>query len=368
MNSVKIFQVFGAYIIFVAVPIVLCQYNHELDEQNNRGEHTSPYHEEDHYVAPLYKFGYWVHDPKTHDIKNHWEHRDGDAVKGSYSLMQPDGHLRIVEYTADKHSGFNAHVTYVYKGGQDNYREEDQHDFGSNHLEEQSSAYKQPLNTFYNKQRVEQPHHFKKSTPERAGHYKKQVITNTVEHRPHPTANYNKKQRLQYQPQQSADYRPFEQFPGFHSVNAEASQRLNGFEYFDQEGHSEKPSYYDGPLSIQQQSSEPTEVMVNLPAHLQNSDVFHSEQAQTTESVQQLETPREFSDYANDYNFDGKNQDDVKIQQQPLEVIHIEDVNDALRHQKRQSAEISPETSAPNENGGGQETATLQQQYDDYNY
>lgn len=58
-----------------------------------------------------------MHDPKTHDVKNHWEHRDGDAVHGSYSLLQPDGHVRVVEYTADKHNGFNAHVRYVYEGG-----------------------------------------------------------------------------------------------------------------------------------------------------------------------------------------------------------------------------------------------------------
>lgn len=67
-------------------------------------------------VKPLYKFGYWVHDPKTNDVKNHWEHRDGDVVHGSYSLMQPDGHLRVVDYTVDKHTGFNAHVKYVYEG------------------------------------------------------------------------------------------------------------------------------------------------------------------------------------------------------------------------------------------------------------
>jgi hypothetical protein len=32
------------------------------------------------------------------------------VVKGSYSLLQPDGATRVVEYTADKHNGFNAVV------------------------------------------------------------------------------------------------------------------------------------------------------------------------------------------------------------------------------------------------------------------
>lgn len=31
-------------------------------------------------------------------------------VKGSYSLVEPDGSTRTVEYTADDHNGFNAVV------------------------------------------------------------------------------------------------------------------------------------------------------------------------------------------------------------------------------------------------------------------
>nr|CAD7205339.1 unnamed protein product [Timema douglasi] len=64
----------------------------------------------DHYAYPAYKFDYAVHDPHTGDIKNQWESRDGDVVKGSYSLVEADGTLRTVDYTADKHNGFNAVV------------------------------------------------------------------------------------------------------------------------------------------------------------------------------------------------------------------------------------------------------------------
>lgn len=39
--------------------------------------------------------------------------RVGDVVKGQYSLAEPDGTIRIVKYTADKHNGFNAVVTRV---------------------------------------------------------------------------------------------------------------------------------------------------------------------------------------------------------------------------------------------------------------
>ncbi|XP_063383309.1 cuticle protein-like [Cydia fagiglandana] len=59
-----------------------------------------------------YEFQYSVADHHTGDIKQQQESRAGDAVHGSYSLLQPDGVQRIVEYTADKEHGFNAIVRY----------------------------------------------------------------------------------------------------------------------------------------------------------------------------------------------------------------------------------------------------------------
>lgn len=59
-----------------------------------------------------YDFSYSVHDSQSGDVKEQQESRDGDAVRGSYSLVQPDGIQRIVEYTADEHQGFNAIVRY----------------------------------------------------------------------------------------------------------------------------------------------------------------------------------------------------------------------------------------------------------------
>ncbi|XP_014279683.2 adult-specific cuticular protein ACP-20-like [Halyomorpha halys] len=71
-------------------------------------------HKEEHYVdyyaPPHYKFDYSVNDPHTHDIKKQEETREGDVVKGYYSLYEPDGTERIVHYTADKKNGFNAVV------------------------------------------------------------------------------------------------------------------------------------------------------------------------------------------------------------------------------------------------------------------
>jgi hypothetical protein len=59
---------------------------------------------------PKYSFNYGVNDVHTGDIKSQWEERDGDVVKGEYSLVEPDGSVRTVSYTADAHNGFNAVV------------------------------------------------------------------------------------------------------------------------------------------------------------------------------------------------------------------------------------------------------------------
>uniref|UniRef100_A0A182QC02 Uncharacterized protein n=1 Tax=Anopheles farauti TaxID=69004 RepID=A0A182QC02_9DIPT len=63
------------------------------------------------YDAPAnYEFSYSVHDSHTGDVKSQHETRHGDQVQGQYSLLDADGHQRIVDYTADDHNGFNAVV------------------------------------------------------------------------------------------------------------------------------------------------------------------------------------------------------------------------------------------------------------------
>ncbi|KAG8236740.1 hypothetical protein J437_LFUL016995 [Ladona fulva] len=71
-------------------------------------------HAVDYYAHPHYQFNYGVEDHHTGDIKSQHEERDGDVVKGQYSLHEPDGTVRTVEYTADAHNGFNA---VVHKSG-----------------------------------------------------------------------------------------------------------------------------------------------------------------------------------------------------------------------------------------------------------
>ncbi|CAL8108481.1 unnamed protein product [Orchesella dallaii] len=59
---------------------------------------------------PQYNFGYSVQDALTGDSHSHSEAREGDVVKGQYQLVETDGSIRTVTYTADPVNGFNAVV------------------------------------------------------------------------------------------------------------------------------------------------------------------------------------------------------------------------------------------------------------------
>ena len=81
---------------------------HNAHHDSHELQHDSHEHYAD--VHPHYNFAYDVNDWHTGDVKSQHEERDGDVVKGSYSLVEPDGHVRTVKYTADKHNGFQATV------------------------------------------------------------------------------------------------------------------------------------------------------------------------------------------------------------------------------------------------------------------
>lgn len=59
---------------------------------------------------PQYQYAYNVNDVLTGDNKAQEEIRDGDVVKGFYSLVEADGSVRRVNYYADPINGFNAVV------------------------------------------------------------------------------------------------------------------------------------------------------------------------------------------------------------------------------------------------------------------
>ncbi|XP_055619742.1 cuticle protein 19-like [Toxorhynchites rutilus septentrionalis] len=76
--------------------------------QHYGGHHG--HHEDHHHTHPKYKFEYGVKVGHTKDHKSQWEHRDGDLVKGQYTLDEADGTHRVVDYTSDHKTGFQAHV------------------------------------------------------------------------------------------------------------------------------------------------------------------------------------------------------------------------------------------------------------------
>ncbi|CAL8112487.1 unnamed protein product [Orchesella dallaii] len=59
---------------------------------------------------PAYKYSYGVADKITGDQKSASEVRDGAVTRGSYSLVQPDGVLRTVNYISTPKGGFQAQV------------------------------------------------------------------------------------------------------------------------------------------------------------------------------------------------------------------------------------------------------------------
>ncbi|KPJ09770.1 Cuticle protein [Papilio machaon] len=72
--------------------------------------------QQDEYAHPRYDFAYSVADGHTGDNKSQHESRDGDVVHGDYSLLEADGSVRTVQYTADAHNGFNAVVSHSAPG------------------------------------------------------------------------------------------------------------------------------------------------------------------------------------------------------------------------------------------------------------
>lgn len=89
------------------------QYQQEDQLQNqveDSAEHKDQHNDVDYHAHPKYSFKYGVEDHHTGDMKSVQEERDGDKVCGEYSLVEPDGSIRTVKYTADKHNGFNAVV------------------------------------------------------------------------------------------------------------------------------------------------------------------------------------------------------------------------------------------------------------------
>jgi hypothetical protein len=74
---------------------------------NAQPEEENP---EDYDPNPSYQFGFDVKDDEFTNYQNRKETRDGNVIKGSYSVVDSDGFIRTVSYTADPKEGFKAEV------------------------------------------------------------------------------------------------------------------------------------------------------------------------------------------------------------------------------------------------------------------
>ncbi|XP_044752869.1 uncharacterized protein LOC123312484 [Coccinella septempunctata] len=98
-------------------------YAYQEHPQGSRNDYNNDYEQSfQHYLDnsgihdnPDYRFKYGVEDEKTGDRKTQYEVRENGVVKGSYSLVEPDGSIRTVEYVADPIHGFRA---VVHKTGE----------------------------------------------------------------------------------------------------------------------------------------------------------------------------------------------------------------------------------------------------------
>lgn len=100
-NLISLFPPFLSLFLYLSFCLSLSEYCSEIDHFM-RVLFFQPH--------PKYEFNYGVQDRHTGDHKSQHEIRDGDVVKGTYTVAEPDGTLRTVHYTADDHNGFNAIV------------------------------------------------------------------------------------------------------------------------------------------------------------------------------------------------------------------------------------------------------------------
>ncbi|KAJ0179794.1 hypothetical protein K1T71_004385 [Dendrolimus kikuchii] len=111
----KIVLLVNSWILANGIPLAMLQYPTSSQSiifhpiQQNTPEKLTSTQRDSHTHSskqPKYEYKYEVSDHQTGDRKSHWETRNGDVVNGAYSLYEPDGSLRTVEYSADSHHGY----------------------------------------------------------------------------------------------------------------------------------------------------------------------------------------------------------------------------------------------------------------------
>ncbi|XP_046392083.1 cuticle protein-like [Ischnura elegans] len=264
----------------------------------------------DYYAHPKYQFDYAVHDPHTGDVKKQWESRDGDVVKGSYTIHEPDGTIRTVEYTADKHTGFNAVVKrqgkayhpqtvishqQAYDGGhlaQANVEEQGIHaesgaegateaqaDYGSQlvQYEQQPAVTYQPAPLHSSSHQsvvrhiVSQPIARYHSLPQTATHQAVEHQTGTHQAQAYQTESY------QAEPHQASSYQPEQEIKAENSVDAdkinELASQVEQIEYAKEEsGENEENSKHTNDEQAKQDDGNGYYVPVNFDSQRYTSE------------------------------------------------------------------------------------------------
>ncbi|XP_024081006.1 cuticle protein 19-like [Cimex lectularius] len=102
-------------LLFIAVPAVLSfPLSQTPVQQNNDG--WLSYFNWENQGPGTYSFGYEIEDPKTGNVQfRHEEKYPNGTVRGKYGLVEPDGNVKVVHYTADEY-GYRARVEDSLRG------------------------------------------------------------------------------------------------------------------------------------------------------------------------------------------------------------------------------------------------------------
>ncbi|KAL1139555.1 hypothetical protein AAG570_006538, partial [Ranatra chinensis] len=126
-------------------------------------------------VHPTYRYQYGVRDFSTGDLKSHQETRQGHETRGVYSLVEPDGSIRTVQYSVSgPYGGFNAIV----------HRQVNRHPSANNHYDGPTPGPWSPA-----EQRPDYSGYYpNQGSAERLGYYATQ--RDAINGPDHPSSNY----------------------------------------------------------------------------------------------------------------------------------------------------------------------------------
>ncbi|XP_066250591.1 putative uncharacterized protein DDB_G0271606 isoform X2 [Euwallacea similis] len=96
---------------YVAQPQYSAKYQQAQPQRPQKQGEEDEEEEGDYDPNPSYQFGFDVKDDQYTNYQTRKEERDGKTITGSYSVVDADGYIRTVKYTADPKEGFKAEVS-----------------------------------------------------------------------------------------------------------------------------------------------------------------------------------------------------------------------------------------------------------------